>query len=849
MSAKYLIFLIKFFITKIFREKMSKNKKHSGSVKKNIEQTNFLDSIPTIYKELIAFLLILIPLLIYYIPYETENVRPLGSDYLSIIGQTHIWHEWQDKTGETVLWNPNIFAGEPIYERITPKIALIDTLLAYLGKIFFWVFWYMLLGGLGIYALLRYKKIPWYFAATVAVVFILLPDWQALIGTGHNSKLRAIMILPWFILSFDYFFEKRNLLSAGLFAFVFAMFNRTHHFQIVFYGILLLVFLYIYPTIKLLIEKKYKEFGKLALLFTAALILTVMTAAQPLLSTNEYAQYSTRGGHPLNIGSEAKSAEKSSGVSFEYATRWSFSPNEILDFFIPHFSGGLQSEKYDGSKFPQLKGREVPGYWGEKPFNGNYATMGAILFIFAIFGLYYYRKDKFVVGLSIFIIFSLLLSFGRHFPALYKLFFYYFPYFSKFRAPSMLVNITFVATLILSGYGLKAFLKQAALKDIKFIAGTLGVFLAIALYVLLFSSSFAFATPMELSRYNPQTMNIVKQIRQEFLQRDTIRLLIILILFSGVALGYLYKKLKVEYFIIATFILAVFEISGISLRAYNLISLQNPDKLEQSDFAPTPITNVLTKADNNYRALVLGREFTSNHYAYFYPLISGYSAIKLQAIQDIFDHALFNGDSPSGLNWNVINLLSGKYIISDKQINDSSVVQTAYDNSRKEFLYENSRALPKAWFVKSVKTFDSNESLVLSMNKNDFHPETEAFLLKKYFTDKTYSGTGKIKLTAKNPNMLEFTYESDAPQFAAVSGSYYPKGWKAFVDGKEVPLYETDFIIRGVEVPAGKHKLKLVFQPETYFASMNFVWIGNILILLFITVPLILEYKKRAVKS
>ena len=824
---------------------MSKSKKHVANKKVEKTNRNFLETIPRLYKELLAFLLILLPLLLYYIPYETNNVQPLGSDYLSIIGQTHVWHEWQEKTGEQVLWNPNIFAGEPIYERITPKIVLLDTAISYLGKLFYWVFWYMLLGGLGIYALLRYKKIPWYFAVTVAVVFILLPDWQALIGTGHNSKLRAIMILPWFVLSFAYMFDKKNLLGAGLFAFAFAMFNRTHHFQIVFYGILLLVFLYTYPTIKLLIDKKYKEFGKLVLMFTAALILTIMTAAQPLLSTNEYAKYSTRGGHPLNIGKEAKSAEKSSGVSFDYATRWSFSPDEILDFFIPHFSGGLQSEKYDGNKYPRLKGREVPGYWGDKPFNGNYATMGAILFIFAIFGIYYYRKDEFVVGLAIFIVFSILLSFGRHFPALYKLFFYYFPFFSKFRAPSMLVNVTFVATLILSGFGLKAFVKEASLKDIKVIGGIIGVFLAIALYVLLFSSSFSFATSAELSRYDAQTLNIVKGIRKEFMQRDTIRLLIILILFSTVIFSYLYKKLRTDYFIIATFVLAVFEISGISIRAYNQISLQNPDRLENSDFAPTQITKVLTKADDNYRALVLGRDFTSNHYAYFYPLISGYSAIKLQAIQDIFDHALFSGRGSGGLNWNVINLLSGRYIITDSELTDSNLTAVAFDKSRKQVMYENRQALPKAWFVESTKTFDSNESLVLFMNNSDFSPESEALLLNKNFADKTYSGKGDIKLTAKNPNMLSFSYSTDSQQFVAISGSYYSQGWKAVVDGKEVPLYETDFIIRGVEIPAGKHNLKLVFHPETYFAGMNYVWIGNVLIWLFILIPPFLDYAKK----
>jgi len=457
--------------------------------------------------------------------------------------------------------------------------------------------------------------------------------------------------------------------------------------------------------------------------------------------------------------------------------------------------------------------------------------------------LYYYRKDKFVVGLAVFIIFSLLLSFGRHFPALYKLFFYYFPYFSKFRAPSMLVNITFVATLILSGYGLKAFLKQAALKDIKFIAGTLGVFLAIALYVLLFSSSFAFATPMELSRYNPQTMNIVKQIRHEFLQRDTIRLLIILILFSGVALGYLYKKLKAEYFIIATFILAVFEISGISIRAYNLISLQNPDRLEQSDFAPTPITNVLTKADNNYRALVLGREFTSNHYAYFYPLISGYSAIKLQIIQDIIAHNLYNANTHDKINWNIINMMGGKYIISSGQITGDSLKTITIDGEKKDILYLNPNAFEKAWFVKELKSLPSKEAVVLEMNQKDFNPRTIALTVGKK-SPKHFSGEGDVKIISKSPNRIEISVKTNSDQFLVLSEIYYSDGWTATLDGKEIPILQVNHLLRGVEVQQGKHDLVFQFSPPTYNASVSAVWIGDVLIWLLILGGGFLIYKE-----
>ena len=816
---------------------MSKNKKEKTVVKRTGNPVqSFLDKIPLKYKDIIALVVIMIPLLIYYVPYEANNVRPLGSDYLSIIGQTHLWKTWQDATGNTVLWNPNIFMGEPIYPHITPKIIMPDTLLIYFGKLFYWVFWYLFLGGAGIYFLLRYKKIPWFLALVPSVVFVLLPDWQALVGAGHFSKLRAIMILPWFVLSFDYFISKLNWFSAGLFALAFAMLNRTHHFQIVFYGILLVFFLYVYPTVKLLLDKKYKDFAHLVVMFSVALGLTFMTAAQPLFTTNEYAKFSTRGGNPLKLGKEAETAKKSGGVSFEYATKWSFAPSEILDFFIPHFSGGLQGEIYDGDKYPQLRGQQVPGYWGKKPFNGNYATMGAILFIFAIFGLIFNRKNHFVVALSVFIVFSLLLSFGRHFPALYKLFYYYFPYFSKFRAPSMFVNITFMATLILSGFGLKSFFEIDFKKNYKIIFGVIGAFILLALYVYFASASFANATAIEKTRYNPQTLEVIKSIRQEFLERDTLLLLWILIFF-GVATAFFYLgKIKRDVMWLLVFVLAVFEIYGISYRAYSQIKTDNPDLLEKTEFRQTPITKVLTSDDKLSRAIVLGRDFTSNHYAYFYPLITGYSAIKLQAIQDLFDHALFGAPTPSGVNWNLVSALSGKYVIVNSPVSEPFLKRLAEDNSRKEILYLNTNAAPKAYFVKNLVRKNSPENVVLAMNKPDFNYSIALTTANIGADTLKFTAEGKINITKYEPNTLEISTDSPSRQFLAIAEMYYPVGWNVEIDGKPEKLYRINHVMRGVFVPQGKHKIVLEFAPSSYYASVTAVWIGNLIMLALILV-------------
>jgi len=199
-----------------------------------IEKKSNLDKIPKKIRNIIATIVIAIPLLFYFLPYAMNNVQPIGSDYLASASQTKLWKDWSKSTGETVLWNPNIFGGEPIYPRISPKLIHLDTFIGYLSKIFFWAFWYFFAGGLGMYFLLKYKKIPWYLAIIVAIVFVLLPDWQAQIGEGHSSKFRAIMTLPWFILSFTYFFEKKSWISTGLFALSFSWLVRTHHFQIIY---------------------------------------------------------------------------------------------------------------------------------------------------------------------------------------------------------------------------------------------------------------------------------------------------------------------------------------------------------------------------------------------------------------------------------------------------------------------------------------------------------------------------------------------------------------------------------------------------------------------------------------
>jgi len=759
------------------------------------------------------------------------GLEPSGVDVIASLGETKQIVEWQKETGEPALWNPAIFGGMPAYPRKIPQLFLADTIISKLDFLLDWRFLYMLAGGLGLFFLLKYKKLPWYWSLVVALAFVLLPHWQALVEVGHNTKFRAFMVIPWFILSFHYFFDRNTWLSTGLFAFVFAWLIRTQHFQVVFYALLLLIALFLYPYIRLWIEKAYKKATGLLLKLTVAIILTIMTASVPFLTIKEYTPYSTRGGNAV-ILDEQKSAKQGTGVDFDYATQWSLAPKEILSFWYPRFFGGYSAEIYDGSQFPQLRGRQIPGYWGEMPFTQSYDSMGMLLFLFALIGFWYYRKDPFVIGLAVFSFFSVLLAFGRHFPVLYHIFFDYIPYFSKFRVPSMIVNVTFTALIIAAAYGLHALTSLVKDKDRNLILVILGGGALLTMLLLLFKGSFAYTTAREAGQYQGETLQMIKLIREEILTRDLMKTLAFVLLGGSAVAAWFFKKMKTPILIVVLSLLIVGELFTITWRANQNMPLRNKQAVEYQTFADTKITEFLKSQDKDARLLALGREFQSNYYGYYYPTINGYSAIKMQLIQDIIEHSLQSGNSPAGLNWNVVNMMGGRYIVAPGALNAPFLKELTNDERRKEILYENLNALPKAWFIRELQTIENNANVVRKLNAGDFFPQQRAMTVGG--ENKNYSGSGSITLLQNSPNELQFKVSITEPQFAVFSEVFYP-GWQ-LEDGKgnRFELKQVNHILRGAEIPAGDYTLTMRFHSKAYSQSRYLAWIGNLLTLLLI---------------
>ena len=200
---------------------------------------------------------------------------------------------------------------------------------------------------------------------------------------------------------------------------------------------------------------------------------------------------------------------------------------------------------------------------------------------------------------------------------LYNLFYEYMPYFSKFRVPVMLAHITFIATFILGAFGLKALFEELKEKDYKKILIVFGGGILFLVFILITKSSFDYLAPNEAGRYNAQTLEIIKNIRMEFLTTDTIRVLVLVALTTLVIAGYLFNKIKKEFAVIVILILVAVEVFSITGRQVSTIDLINEDQLEQTAFAETPITQVLESKNDNMRALAISKDFQSSHVIIF----------------------------------------------------------------------------------------------------------------------------------------------------------------------------------------------------------------------------------------
>ncbi len=817
---------------------------------KTVENNSFLEKMSGKYLYFFLILTLFVSLMIFYKPMAIDGLDPGGVDVLKSIGQSNQVRDYKEKTEERVLWNPNIFTGIPRYQRLSSPGINFDRLITWGNRSFLdWRVSWLMLGAIGMFLLLRILGFKWYFSIIGSLAFIFWPHMQGIIEAGHNAKVRAVCAMPLVIFGFINFVKKRDFISLLWFTLFFSLIFRTQHYQIIFYTLVVLLGIGIYYIVIWLKEKKYAQLGKTVALFLGAMIFSILMSAQPLFVAKEYTPYSTRGGNAINLNEKpAEEAKKSGGVTFDYATRWSFSPKELMTLISPRFYGGTSNEMYEGKSEPRLSGRKLPTYWGDMPFTQSSEYIGVIIVVLAVFGIYANRKNGLVITFAVLALFSLLLSFGKHFAPLYKLLFYYLPYFNKFRAPSMTLILFTFNVIVLAMFGLKSLLKidsKEKLKPFLYISGFfvgLGVLFVIAPNLLSYSGA-------SDARYNPQVLGMIKNIRKEMMQTDTLRMLAFLGGFIALVVLYALQKIKKELLVLGIFILVAVDSISVSYRFISTADFFNKKSAERRYFRKTEFDEIMLQDDDYYRVIELGEGFTSNDLAYRHQLISGYSAIKPQLIQDIFDNNLHKSNDPKlPINLDVISMMNGKYIIVPGQVEHPALQALSFNEQSKEVLYLNKEALPRTYFVEDVKALPDEKAVVRFMNSDDFEPDSIALVTDETLENKNYSAKGTVEITDYTPNAIELKASNDKQAFLVVAEAYFPIGWKCTVNGEETKIYQVNHVLRGIQLPAGKNEIQFTFEPKSYQRA-NAISVFTTYLVWILLIVLIVNRNKDKIRS
>ena len=159
----------------------------------------------------------------------------------------------------------------------------------------------------------------------------------------------------------------------------------------------------------------------------------------------------------------------------------------------------------------------------------------------------------------------------------------------------------------------------------------------------------------------------------------------------------------------------------------------------------------------------------------------------------------------------------------------------------------NPEALGNAWFVRGYKIVDNPDEEIKALT--NFKPKDTLIIDKRFAGElKSYSpgrdSLDIITLEDYKPNHLTYSYQSKNTGLAVFSEIYYPEGWNASVDGKPTPHFRVNYVLRGMVLPAGNHKVEFIFHPNVYYVGEKISLASSIFLLALLLIFAAVEIRR-----
>lgn len=805
-------------------------------------------------------------------------------------------NEYRDSHGgETPRWVTSLFGGMPTYQ-IAPSYDSTKTLTFVENVYHLWFpdyVWYVFVSMLGFYILLRAFDFRQWMAALGAVVWAFSSYFFIIIAAGHIWKVMTLAYIPPTIAGMVMCYRKRYLAGTVVTALFAALQVQSNHVQMSYYFLvveLLMVVAYLVMAIR---NGELASFFKSTGCVALAAVLAVCLNISNLYHTYEYSKDSMRGKSEL-VKHGKTDDQTDSGLERSYITAWSYGIDETMTFLIPNVKGGASvplsmSPTAMKEADPQMNQMGVYGaftqYWGEQPGTSGPVYLGALvcmLFVLALLTIPNKHPMKWALlaaGLL-----TLLLGWGRNFMPFTDFFIDHVPMYSKFRTvASILVVVEFVVPLI-ALWGLKEWVKKPRKMPV-YVATVFTVVICL-IYVAspglgreLVSTSDKSAVAQYVSAgyfdqgFADSILASLSEMRAALVTSDAWRSILIILVGAALMLWYVKKADKKE----GTLSASQIGVLSCMLLAVCLVDMWQVNKRYLYDdmfVEPKGAARIQkTDADNyilsksgtgrDYRVLNFTvSTFNDNNTSAFYSSIGGYHAAKLRRYQELIEayiqpemRNVYKALQSAQLDTVAMVQQGTSYPIYDfSEVNTDSLypvinmlntrwfILGAGEKGEVKLPVENPTAYGNAWFVNNIKwAANANEELD-ALGMVDLRHT--AVVAKDDFEFLKPGGDGSVKLTSYAANEARYEVESDKGGVVVFSEVYYP-GWTATVDGSATDVARANYVLRAINVPAGKHEVVFSFNPESVHTTETIAYAALAALALLVIVAVVMKLRKK----
>jgi branched-subunit amino acid ABC-type transport system permease component len=638
-----------------------------------------------------------------------DNIFGSG-DTLNPYSVNHILDIYKSKIGHWPLWQPWIFSGMPTMEAFTyinelyfPTRLMIGVGISDLNIQLI----HLVFSGIGMYLLLEQFKIDRLISFSIGLLWILNPYLITMIVFGHGSQMMTAAYIPWVLYGVNRLKDSISIESLVLLSLLIGFQLQRGHVQIAYYSCMLIGAYFLYSFIR----KKHNK-NKYLLYFIISCGLGFLLASHIYYPSLDYLDSSIRSG---------------GNNHYQYATNWSMHPKELLTYLFPYYYG------FGGSS-----------YSGYMPFTDYPNYVGFFIVLSALFSFIKLNTQK-IFFISILLL-SIFLSFGKYFNILYDFFYSFFPYFSNFRVPSMILIISNFTLYILAAFGLKDIISRI--------------------------------------------LNIDR-----------------------------FRKLELKTIVSLFLLLSIIDIYRVDK---NIIS-PSDDSAQKSQIISTEKFNSFFEEDEAikflkndldlYRVYAAGELFQDPKLKFHgIQSVGGYHPAKFRHYTDLLN------ETNNLLSIPVLRFLNVKYLLSPVELNHKDFelsMNTPYNSAFGEIdlnIYRLKNNLERAWFVKSIIKEDKNLYNYLTATAFD----SEKIAIVKDLESQSFSQGEVISL---DWNIHEISIDVNVfseSAFLVLSEINYPERWKATVDNKDVRIYQTNGVLRGLLLNEGTHSIVFKYDDNLF---------------------------------